>query len=141
MTSLTKINPNKPALIATGPGQISVLSGTVFDGVHFEADTQVNIAPDFLQPGRDYAVTVADGKAVLTEMTSASLADNILGGFHFAPGGNAAARNGGDSVPAINPHSIWDRNFRPACKDPRGMALVAVPAYIYLTNSSPNPRF
>jgi hypothetical protein len=49
----------------------------------------------------------------------------ILGGFHYAPGGNAAARAGGDDVPAINPLSIWDIGFRPACPDPRGMAYVA----------------
>jgi hypothetical protein len=48
----------------------------------------------------------------------------VLGGFHFAPGGNAAARAGGDDVPAINSYSVWDLNFRPACPDPRGMTLV-----------------
>jgi hypothetical protein len=46
-----------------------------------------------------------------------------LGGFHFAAGGNAVARAGGDKIPAINPRSLWDLNFRPACPDPRGMAL------------------
>lgn len=32
---------------------------------------------------------------------------------------------GGDTTPAINPYSIWDLKFRPACPDPRGMCLVA----------------
>jgi len=124
MTSLTKTNPNAPAIIATGAQQISILAGTVLGGFHFGADTAVDIAPDLLQPGRDYAVTVADGRISVTELSSPTLADDVLGGFHFAPGGNAAARNGGDTTPAINPYSIWDRNFRPACDDPRGMTRV-----------------
>jgi hypothetical protein len=124
MTSLTKTNPNAPALIATGPRQISILSGTVLGGVRFEADTQIDVATDLLKPGHDYAVTVVDGQIAVAELTSADLADAVLGGFHFAHGGNACARNGGDTVPAINPCSIWDRNFRPACDDPRGMTRV-----------------
>jgi hypothetical protein len=32
---------------------------------------------------------------------------------------------GGDTTPAINPYSLWDLKWRPACSDPRGMALVA----------------
>ncbi|OYX80463.1 MAG: hypothetical protein B7Y77_00545, partial [Bradyrhizobium sp. 35-63-5] len=43
------------------------------------------------------------------------------------PGGNATARAGGDDVPAINPRSLWDLNFRPASADPRGMTLVDGP--------------
>jgi hypothetical protein len=48
-----------------------------------------------------------------------------IGGFHYAPGGNAAAQAGGDTTPAINEYSLWDLKFRPACTDPRGMTLVA----------------
>ena len=32
---------------------------------------------------------------------------------------------GGDTTPAINEYSLWDLKWRPACSDPRGMALVA----------------
>jgi len=32
---------------------------------------------------------------------------------------------GGNTTPAINPYSCWDLKWRPACPDPRGMALVA----------------
>ena len=32
---------------------------------------------------------------------------------------------GGDSTPQINAYSLWDLKFKPACPDPRGMALVA----------------
>jgi hypothetical protein len=111
-------------MIAAGPQQLSILSGTQFAGYHFDADTPVDITTDLLRPGRDYAVTVAEGKIALIELAAANLADTVLGGLHFAPGGNAGARNGGDAVPAINPYSIWDRNFRPACDDPRGMTRV-----------------
>ncbi len=127
MTSLKKANQNAPALTATGPRAISIIAGTQFAGFHFEADTPADLDPELLQPGRDYAVTVADGKIGVTELASTTLADNVLGGFHFAPGGNATARSGGDSTPAINPYSIWDLNFRPACPDPRGMTVVEVP--------------
>jgi hypothetical protein len=53
-----------------------------------------------------------------------TLTDAVIGGFHFTPGGSASARAGGDDIPAINPFSVWDRNFRPACADPRGMVRV-----------------
>ena len=48
-----------------------------------------------------------------------------LGGFHYAPGGNAPANAGGNSTPSINEYSLWDLKWRPACRDPRGMTLVA----------------
>lgn len=32
---------------------------------------------------------------------------------------------GGDTMPAINPYSMWDLDWRPVCPDPRGMTLVA----------------
>ena len=124
MTSLTKTNQNAPAITVTGPLQLSILAGTEFASFHFDADTPVDIAAGILQPGRDYAVAIADGQISVIELASATLAENVLGGFHFAPGGNASARSGGDSTPAINPYSIWDRNFRPACDDPRGMTRV-----------------
>lgn len=91
----------------------------------------------------DYGLFVEDDKLVARVVASLSDLDGAIGGFHFAPGGNAPARDGGDAVPAINPCSIWDLGFRPASADPRGMALVEgvpgshlVPAFwsdIYLT--------
>lgn len=62
-----------------------------------------------------------------------------LGGAHYAPGGNAAAQAGGDSTPQFNPRSAWDRNFRPKCPDPRGMAFTGEGWYdIYLANTTPD---
>jgi hypothetical protein len=48
-----------------------------------------------------------------------------IGGFHYAPGGNAAAQAGGNTTVQINEYSLWDLKFRQACTDPRGMTLVA----------------
>jgi len=63
-----------------------------------------------------------------------------IGGFHYAPGGNAAAQSGGDTTPYINAYSLWDLKFKPDCQDPRGMTLVAGNfwADIYLTNTDPD---
>ena len=63
-----------------------------------------------------------------------------IGGFHYAPGGNAAAQAGGNTTPYINAYSLWDLKFKPACQDPRGMTLVADNfwADIYLTNTDPD---
>jgi hypothetical protein len=131
---LTKLDPASPALRLDGPKDVLIKAGTVFAGVPFEADTPVRMAE--LVPGTDYVVKLED--RVPVAMKAADLGDLVLGGFHFAPGGNATARTGGDTVAAINPFSLWDQGFRPACADPCGMVLVTAPGRqfwcdIYLT--------
>src|SRR6185503_3307897 len=79
-------------------------------------------------PGTDYFVVVTADSISVKPAVLAELDDTIMGGFHFAPGGNAPARQGGDKVPAINPCSLWDVNFRPGCPNPLGMTLVTMPA-------------
>ncbi|NSX92684.1 hypothetical protein [Agrobacterium tumefaciens] len=89
----------------------------------FDTDTPVLI--DDPVPGRDYGVTINEYGLPIAELLEGKpTAERYFGGFHFAPGGNALARDGGDNTPAVNPYSIWDVGFRPACADPRGMALV-----------------
>ncbi|SDC08374.1 hypothetical protein SAMN05216337_1001213 [Bradyrhizobium brasilense] len=132
---LTKADPNSPALKVEGLGAVLIKAGTAFAGMSFDADTAVRI--DGLEPGTDYLVQIESGAPVAVKHADGGGAP-CLGGFHFAPGGNAEARGGGDSVPAINPFSLWDRDYRPACADPRGMALVEMPGRkfwcdIYLT--------
>lgn len=139
IAALTKPDLNSPAFKTTGPTSLVIKAGTVFHGATFTEDTAVTM-PE-LVPGADYAVTVADGAASAFRLDAPPVASSYLGGFHFALGGNAAAREGGDSVPAINPCSLWDVHFRPACADPRGMALVEMFGEkfwcdIYLTGSS-----
>jgi hypothetical protein len=139
--TLTKLDPSVPLLYVTGPAGLAIRAGTVFNGRRFPADTWVPIAAGALEPGADYGVAFgADGLGVEKLAVAAPL-QNYLGGFHYAPGGNAPARSGGDAVPAINPYSLWDANFRPSCPDPRGMTLVTAPAGafwcdIYLTGAN-----
>lgn len=89
-------------------------------------ETEVEIPAEALVSGSDFYVRMEDGRPVAFRPCSADTT-RILGGFHFAPGGNAEGRSGGDDIPAINQYSVWDADFRPACPDPRGMALVILP--------------
>jgi hypothetical protein len=93
--------------------------------------------------GTDYAVWLkTDGTLEATSSFTSPPATNArkIGGFHYAPGANAAAQAGGDSTPQINEYSFWDLNYRPACDDPRGMTLVAGGFWsdIYLLNTNPD---
>ncbi|ODM71720.1 hypothetical protein [Bradyrhizobium elkanii] len=120
---LTKAYSGEPALVAIGRDAIAVRAGTTFAGHRFKAETPVAIEGALIA-GADYGVTVRGGVARAWRAAGIPDGADVLGGFHYAPGGNATGRAGGDDVPAINPCSLWDVNFRPACKDPRGMALV-----------------
>lgn len=99
--------------------------------------------PDPLVAGTDYAIwcaTDATLSASANHVTPPSANARRIGGFHYAPGGNASAQAGGGSTPAINPYSFWDLHWRFAGPDPRGMALVAGGfwADIYLLNTDPD---
>jgi hypothetical protein len=124
MTSLTTADPTRPALILTGPRSIAIRAGTNFAGDVFESDTSVELPQGELVAGTDYGVAVTDGIPRAWRALAVPSGAGAIGGFHFAPGGNAVAFGGGDKIPAINPCSLWDLNFRPACPDPRGMVLV-----------------
>lgn len=126
-----KADPTTVAFTKTGAGTASIKAGTKVDVagtvVTFVAATA--IAMPALTAGTDYAIWVKDDATIqaTTNFSSAPGAGNWrkIGGFHYAPGGNAAAVAGGDTTPAINAYSFWDLKFRPACPDPRGMTLVA----------------
>lgn len=93
--------------------------------------------------GTDYAIW-AETAGTLTctnnFVTPPTANARKIGGFHYAPGGNAAAQSGGNTTPYINAYSLWDLKFKPACQDPRGMTLVAGNfwADIYLLNTDPD---
>lgn len=110
-----------PIFVVTGASAIAIRAGTWLGDLHIEQDTPVAL-PE-LVAGTDYAVRMVEGGPVAEACVDGVPADAI-GGFHFAPGGNAKARSGGDTVPAINPLSCWDIGFRPVCPDPRGMTFV-----------------
>jgi hypothetical protein len=140
------------AFIKTGAGTISIKAGAkieVADTLQVFATQTVIVMPT-LTAGTDYAIYVCtDGTvradASFTAPSGYTISNSRqIGGFHYAPGGVAAAQAGGDTTPAINAYSIWDLKFRPACSDPRGMALIAdsfwADIYLlgvdYLTNGS-----
>jgi len=102
------------------------------------AATTVVTMPGAPASGTDYAVWAKpDGTLEATSNhTSPPVANSRkIGGFHYAPGGNAAAQAGGNTTPQINEYSFWDLKFRPTCSDPRGMTLVGGGYWvdIYLT--------
>jgi hypothetical protein len=100
---------------------------TIADGDDTVVLGDMTVKLGTLEAGRNYLINWPGGETLeAIEGTDDNLIGaGILGGFHHAPGGNAAARAGGDDVSAINPCSIWDLGFRPASPDPRGMAYVA----------------
>lgn len=88
--------------------------------------------------GTDYAVWLKPTGTLeaTSNHTSPPVANSRkIGGFHYAPGGNATAQAGGNTTPQINEYSFWDLKFRPTCSDPRGMTLVGGGYWvdIYLT--------
>ncbi|MDH0615897.1 MULTISPECIES: hypothetical protein [unclassified Agrobacterium] len=125
--SIHNPSPGAPILLATGPTSVSIKAGSLVEigDRTYSYDRETAIALDGLVPGRDYAVGInAMGDLFATVANDNPLNGDFFAGFHFAPGGNAVERKGGDSVPAINPHSLWDIEYRPACPDPRGMVRV-----------------
>ena len=100
----------------------------VFGTVHTIASGATITMPGAATTGTDYAIWAkTDGTLeATTDHTSPPTANaRKVGGFHYAPGGNATGVSGGDTTAAINALSMYDLKFRPACPDPRGMTLVA----------------
>ncbi|MBN9078558.1 MAG: hypothetical protein BGN87_00335 [Rhizobiales bacterium 65-79] len=127
---IERAEPSSPILAVTGHDTISIKAGTIVtigDRRHaFDTETPVGV-PHFVA-GQDYAVRMdVDGQPIAVDIGLEAGSDGVsFAGFHYAPGGNATARAGGDDMPAINPCSCWDAGFRPACPDIRGMALVGI---------------
>ena len=124
---LSKADPNSPAFAVTGRKTIAIKTGTVFRGRRFPRPAPLSVPAGAFVAGADYAVVVPPkGAPTIVLLAALPLADDVLGGFHVALGGNAKGNKGGDDRPAINPSSVWDIAFRPACPDPRGMTLVDI---------------
>jgi len=127
----------------TGINKLQIKAGTVVEVanqlVSFNLATYVTMPT--LTAGTDYAIYVgSDGVLIADSNFSAPTGygttnSRKIGGFHYAPGGNASGTSGGDTTPQINVYSLWDIKFRPTCIDPRGMTLVAGAFWsdIYLT--------
>ena len=140
-----KSNSTKVAFTTTTGQNVSTQITLVIDvggiTVVLPNNTAVNLPS--LTAGTDYVIWAQQGGTLTaaTNFTSApSAGARKIGGFHYAPGGNAAARAGGDTTPQINPYSFWDLKWKPQCPDPRGMTLVANNFWvdIYLLNTNPD---
>ena len=139
--SFVKSDPSIVAFTKTGAFAVSLAVNLTLES-NSESQTYVSgtvvTMPGSPVAGTDYAIwanTNGTLQATDNHTTPPTTGARKIGGFHYAPGGNAAAQAGGDTTPAINPYSFWDLHFRPACPDPRGMALVGGGFWvdIYLT--------
>ena len=126
-----KADPSTVVFNKTDAGTAEVKAGTIVafaDGTQVTYATATAITMPTLTVGTDYAIWAdKDGsiQATTNFTTPPETGSRKIGGFHYAPGGNAKAQAGGDTTPAINEYSLWDLKFRPACADPRGMTLVS----------------
>ena len=108
-----------------------------------EVASGTSISMPSLSAGTDYAIWLSpDGtlEADASFTVAPTANGRRVGGFHYAPGGNATAQAGGDSTAQINEYSFYDLKWRPACDDARGMTLVADGFWsdIYLLNTDPD---
>jgi len=108
--------------VAIGDEVVTIPSGT-------------NISMPSLSAGTDYAIWVApDGtlEADASFTTPPTANGRRVGGFHYAPGGNASfdldAGDGGTTA-QINEYSFYDLKWRPSVADPRGLTLVGDGAF------------
>jgi len=137
----TKLDCTTVAFTKTGAGTATIKAGTVIgfvDGTVRKFTTDTAITMPTLTAGTDYAIWAdVDGsiQATTNFTTAPETNSRKIGGFHYAPGGNATNQSGGDTTPAINAYSFWDLKFKPSCPDPRGMTLVGGGYWvdIYLT--------
>ena len=100
-----------------------------------EIASGTSISMPTLSAGTDYAIWVApDGtlEADTSFTTPPTANGRRVGGFHYAPGGNASfdldAGDGG-TTPQINEYSFYDLTWRPSVIDPRGLTCVGDGAF------------
>ena len=137
-----KADATSVAWIKTGDGSVGSLMSLYVElgGVVEEIPPGTDVSMPSLVAGTDYAIWVKPDITLqaTSDHTNPPVAGaRKVGGFHYAPGGNATAQAGGNTTAQINEYSFWDLNFKPACPDPRGMTLVAGGFWvdIYLTGA------
>ena len=105
------------------------------DGRVFTIPAQTTVTVPSFSAGTDYAIWAKpDGSLEATSsfVNPPVAGSRWVGGFHYAPGGNApldpagnwANHDGGNTTPQINEYSFYDLKWRPAVADPRGLTLV-----------------
>jgi len=125
-----KADPTAVSFTKTGAGTAETQTTLYVEvnGTTLTIASGTSVDMPSLTAGTDYAIWAeTDGslQASTDHTTPPSSNARKIGGFHYAPGGNATGTSGGDTTPAINAYSFWDLKFRPACPDPRGMTLVS----------------
>ena len=148
-----KADAGSVAFTKTGAGTVSVKAGTYVDvnGTLITFSTATAVTMPTLTAGTDYFIYVSTAGAIQavaatgtwpTPVASPPANSRLIGGFHYAPGGNATGTSGGDTTPAINEYSMWDLKWKPSSVDPRGMTLVANKFWsdIYLLNRDPQTQ-
>ena len=136
----TKVDPTVVAWNKTGAFTLTTNTGLYIE-VNGDIKTiasGTSITMPTATAGTDYAIwcTTAGALQATTDHVSPPSANaRKVGGFHYAPGENAAGTSGGNLTPSINVYSLWDLKWRPSCPDPRGMTLVGgfIWSDIYLT--------
>mgnify|MGYP000450319473 CR=1 FL=1 len=127
-----KADTRQVAWTKTGNGtaETSTALTVEVDGGIVEVPSGTNISMPSLSAGTDYAIWVApDGtlEADASFSTAPTAGGRRVGGFHYAPGGNASfSLNAGDggTTAQINEYSFYDLKWRPSVADPRGLTLV-----------------
>ncbi len=138
-----KADPFTSLFSKTAGGSASVKANNIFEvnGKLIQTVSATSIIMPALNGGTDYAIYACDDGTFRADSNfsypSGWTTTNSMkvGGFHYAPGGNATGQSGGNTTAQINEYSFWDMKFRPSCVDPRGMTLVADAFWsdIYLT--------
>lgn len=142
--AMYKAAPMVPAFQKVGAGVVMRAGvGVEMPGVFCAPTVEQNVALPALAVGTDYRIVIdADcNLAALAYATAVPLGAQIIGGFHYLPGGYPAGFDqAGNWAPTVLEWSFWDMNFRPAC-DPRGMTRVGnsgVWVDIYFQGNSSN---
>jgi len=132
-----KADTQQVAWTKTGNGtaETSTALTVEVDGGVVEIPSGTSISMPSLSAGTDYAIWVApDGtlEADASFTVAPTTGGRRVGGFHYAPGGNASfsldAGDGG-TTPQINEYSFYDLKWRPSVADPRGLTLVGDGAF------------
>lgn len=121
------------AFTKTGAGTVSLKDGTYIDvaGTLLTFAAATAIVMPALTAGTDYAIYACTDGTVRADASFSAPSgyttanSRKIGGFHYSPGGHSGVSGGGNATAQINEYSFWDLKFKPACTDPRGMALVA----------------
>ena len=137
----------------TGAGTVSIKANTYIDvnGTLITFSSATAVTMPTLTAGTDYFIYVSTAGVIQavaatgawpTPVASPPANSIAIGGFHYAPGGNATGTAGGNTTAQVNEYSLWDLKWRPTATDPRGMTLVADKfwADIYLLNQSPDTQ-